>query len=531
MLADKNKTPQPDELDQATTSAAEETTADAAEKSTTSLTEDVPEETTKNSTEKSAKKKKRRPRVKRFTRLTYWLSVVLALLIGMIAGVLLIMHQLQPTLRLNAELNEVIGVYRTVKDNYYQKVDSKKLINGAVEGMLNSLDDPFSEYLDVDETTNLNDSTSGSFEGIGAEVQKTDDAIKIVSPIKGSPAEKVGLKANDLIMKINGKSTSGLSVDQAVSKIRGAKGTAVTLEIKRGSSTFTVKVKRAKVDQASVTGQLLASDKSIGRIQISTFAENTASGMKKTIKRLRKEGATHFIIDVRGNPGGLMNSALATSSMFLKNGQVIMRVKARTGKEEVYKAGKDYDDGFKVTEPVVVLADSGSASAAEIFSAALQQSAGVKVVGTQTFGKGTVQTVIPLSSNSEMKFTTAKWLTPNGTWINKKGVTPDVKADYPELAKLGLLSSGKTLKTGSVGNQVKLLQTNLKDLGYAVKITSIYDEQTVTAVKQLQTKAKLSQQDGVFNDQTRTALYTEVARYLQAHDNILNAGVKTLTNK
>lgn len=487
------------------------------------------ETTTTDQKQTDSTKKKRKPPVKRFTRLTYWFSVIVALAVGMIAGVLIIMHQMQPTLQVNAELNEVIGVYQTVKDNYYKKVSQKQLVNGAVEGMLNSLDDPFSQYLDVDETSNLNNSTSGSFEGIGAEVQKAEHAIKIVSPIKGSPAEKAGLKANDLIMTINGKSTANMSVDQAVSKIRGAKGTQVTLAIKRGDSTFTIKVKRAKVDQASVTGRLLPSDKTIGQIQISTFAENTASGMEKTIKKLRKEGATRFIIDVRGNPGGLMNSALATSSMFLKNGKVIMRVKARTGKEEIYKAGKTYDEGFKVTEPVVVLADGGSASAAEIFSAALQQSAGVKIVGTQTYGKGTVQTVVPLNHDSEMKFTTAKWLTPNSTWINKKGITPDVKADYPEMANLGLISSGQTLKTGSVGEQVKLLQTNLKGLGYDVNVTSIYDDQTVTAVKQLQAKSKLSQQDGVFDEKTRTALYNEVANYIVAHDNILNAAVKTLT--
>ncbi|WP_125605857.1 S41 family peptidase [Lapidilactobacillus bayanensis] len=524
-MADKQNTSHQDENVQPSEPSVSSATTTPTEDVAATILNDTENESNKT----THKKKRRQPPVKRFRRLTYWFSVVVALAVGMIAGVLIVMHQMQPTLRINSELNEVIGVYQTVKNNYYQKVSQKKLVNGAVKGMLDSLGDPFSQYLDVDQSSSLNDSTSGSFEGIGAEVQKAEHAIKIISPIKGSPAAKAGLKANDLIMKINGKSTAELSVDQAVSKIRGAKGTQVTLEIKRDTSTFTIKVKRAKVDQATVTGRILPSDKTVGQIQISTFAENTASGMKKMIKELRQKGATRFIIDVRGNPGGLMNSALATSSMFLKNGQVIMRVKARTGKEEVYKAGKTYDDGFKVTEPVVVLADSGSASASEIFSAALQQSAGVKLVGTKTYGKGTVQTVVPLNNSSEMKFTTAKWLTPNDTWINKKGITPDVKADYPALAKLSLLSSGNTLQAGNVGRQVKLLQTNLKDLGYAVKVTSIYDDQTVAAVKQLQAKAKLSQQDGIFDDQVRTALYAEVTSYLQAHDNILNAGLKALT--
>ncbi|GEL12668.1 carboxy-terminal processing proteinase [Lapidilactobacillus concavus DSM 17758] len=465
---------------------------------------------------------------KRFTRLTYWFSLLCALCVGLILGVLLMLTRLQGTISTNAELSQVINVYHNIQDNYYQKVSKKKLINGAIDGMLTSLDDPFSQYLQSDESTSLNDSVSGSFQGIGAEVQQGKNAIEIVSPIKNSPAAKAGLKSKDLILAINSKSTAKMTVDQAVSQIRGASGSTVTLKIQRGTKTFNVTVKRARVDQATVNGESLAGDRTIGHIQVTTFAENTTSGMKHVIKSLRKQGAKKFIIDVRGNPGGLMNAALSLSSLFLKNKQVIMRVDNRQGSEEVYRAGKKYDNGFKVTEPVEILVDNGSASASEIFSAALQENGRAKLVGSKTYGKGTVQTVVPLSSESEMKFTVAKWLTPNKTWINKKGITPDIKADYPALANYALISSDETLKPGAVGNEVKLLQENLHDLGYEVKETGLYDQQLVNAVKQVQTKAKFADPTGEFDEKTRDALYREVSVYLLNHDNALNAAVKDI---
>lgn len=471
--------------------------------------------------------KKKTPRKKHFSRLTYWFSLVIALLVGAIVGVLLVTVQVRQRLAATAETRQIDSVYQMIQQNYFQKVSKKKLAQGAISGMLSSLNDPFSEYLTTEETSSLNDSMSGSFEGIGAQVQQDQAGIKIVSPIKNSPAAKAGLKANDLILAIDGKSTANLNVNQAVSKIRGKKGTAVTLKIKRGSKTFTVSVKRDKVDQATVTGALSRTDKKVGVIQITTFAENTVSGMKKTIKQLRKDGAESFVLDLRGNGGGLMNTALSLSSIFLKDKQVIMRVVDRQGAETVYRAGQKYDKGFKVTEPVTLIVDSGSASASEIFTAALQQSAHDRVVGTQSFGKGTVQTVIPLSKTSEMKFTTAKWLTPNKTWINKVGITPDQPVPYPAIAELSIISNNKTLKSGDVSDQVKLLQENLQGLGYNLANTKgIYDESTVAAVKALQTKAGLTA-NGEFNEDTYAALYTAVAAYLQAHDQMMTTAVKT----
>ncbi|WP_461218368.1 S41 family peptidase [Lapidilactobacillus salsurivasis] len=468
-------------------------------------------------------------RPKRFTRLTYWVSVAVALILGVVGGAVFTMHQVSQRLAAVSETQQVNQVYHTIKANYFQKVSSKKLINGAISGMLDSLDDPFSQYLTTEETSSLNDSISGSFQGIGAQVRQGKEAIEIVAPIKGSPAEKAGLKADDLILTIDGHSTAKMTVDQAVSKIRGKQGSTVKLAIKRGSDTFQVSLKRAAIDQATVSGALSEKGSNVGVISVTTFAENTASGMKKTIKKLRQAGATRFVIDVRGNPGGLMDSALAVTSMFLANKKVIMRVQDRAGQEDIYRASEKYDKGFKVTEPVAVLIDNSSASAAEIFAAALQQSGTATLIGTKSYGKGTVQAVVPLSKTSEMKFTTAKWLTPNKTWINHKGITPNVLVAYPALANLSLISSGKTLQAGDVSDQVKLLQQNLQGLGYQLANTKgVYDDSTVAAVKQVQTQAQLTA-TGVFNEQTRIALYQAVATYLHAHDQMLTQAIAKLT--
>lgn len=446
----------------------------------------------------------------------YALGIVLALILGAFGGASFITYRAQDQLAAGARFQQLDGVYQTLQSSYYRQVSSDKLMSGALEGMLNSLDDPFSEYLNTKNSSNLNDTISGSFKGIGAQIRKKDQAIEIVSPIANAPAQKAGLRANDLILKIDGQSTAKMTVDQAMQKIRGKVGTKVKLQIKRGQDTFDVTVKRAAVDQASVVGKLV--DKDTGLIAISSFAENTVSGMKKTVRRLRKQGAKKFIFDVRGNPGGLMDTALDLSSMFLKNGQTIMSVKPRQGKAQVYRAAKKYDQGFKISEPSAVLIDGGSASSAEIFAAALQESAKIPVIGTNSYGKGTVQTLLPLDSEREIKFTTAKWLTPKGQWINKVGVKPDIKADYPKLAKLALINANKTLKKGAVGEQVKLLQQNLSLLGYTpIQVSGQYDDQTVAAIKQLQTKHDLTI-SGEFDQATYTALYEEVATYLQKND-------------
>lgn len=440
-------------------------------------------------------------------------------------------RSLQPQ---SSSFSKINSVYQTIKQNYYKPVSSTKLINGAINGMIASLDDPFSEYLPKEDATDLNTTISGSFGGIGASVKQDGNYVAVDAPVKNTPAAKAGLKTNDVIIKINGKSAKGFTTSEVVSKIRGKIGTKVKLTLKRGTKIFTVTLTRAKIPVTTVSGKLDATDKTVGYIQISTFSEPTAKELKQQVKKLRKKGATKFIIDLRGNPGGTLPTALATASMFLKDGQTIMKVQDRSGNTETYKAGKTYDNGFKVKEKTVVLVDGDSASASEIFASALKESAHDQIIGTQSYGKGTVQTVSDLGSSSEMKITTAKWLTPKGHWINKKGVTPTVKADYPSYAYLSGFDTSKTYQLGQSSRTIISIQKILKALGYSVDQTNgVYDESTQAAVAQFQTAQSNDDSGalsatGTVDPATGEALIEALSQLISDHDQAYQTAVDEL---
>ncbi|KRN09015.1 carboxy-terminal processing protease [Liquorilactobacillus mali KCTC 3596 = DSM 20444] len=426
-------------------------------------------------------------------------------------------------------MSKIETVFSSLYSGYYKSVSKQKLENGALTGMVNALGDPFTDYMSKDETESLNNTISSSFTGIGAEVQKKGDYVQIIAPIKGTPAKKAGLQADDIILKIDGKSIKGYSLSKAISLIRGKKGTSVTLTIKRGDSTFTKKLTRATIPVETVTGHLLKNNKTIGYIQVSTFSEKTASEFKAEIKSLRKQGAKSFVIDMRDNPGGLMDQALKMSSMFVKNGKTILQVQQRGQEAQVYKAGKKYDKGFKVNEKTVVLINSGSASAAEIFSAALNQSANIKLIGTKSYGKGTVQTTLPFTDKTELKMTIAKWLTPNGSWINHKGLQPTIKADYPSYAYQTAINTKKTYKQGEVSGQIKKAQVLLNALNYSVgSANGYYGDSTVAAVKKFQTDNKLTV-NGNMDKETINKLEELAAEKVSDSDNALKAAISQLS--
>lgn len=252
-------------------------------------------------------------------------------------------------------------------------------------------------------------------------------------------------------MKVNGKSMVKKDINKVVAKVRGKIGTTVTIVVDRSGKQLSFTMKRAKVSMPSVSGKIDSSNKQIGIITFTTFTETSAQQIKKTVKKLRSKGAKKFVLDLRGNPGGVLDQALAIDSMFLKDGQTIVKLQPRKGKgeTEVYKAGAKYDNGFKITEPTVVLIDGNSASAAEITAAALNQSAGIKLIGTKSYGKGTVQTVAQISNTSELKLTIAKWLTPDGSWIHHKGIKPTITEDYPSYAYIKAISQPACSQTRS----------------------------------------------------------------------------------
>ncbi|KRM90980.1 S41 family peptidase [Liquorilactobacillus cacaonum] len=481
--------------------------------------------------EKKDKTNKIKKNKRKYNLLTLVLISIVTFVIGGVGTFYYMNQKLEAATETNQAMNKIETVYSALYNGYYKTVSKQKLVNGALTGMVNSLGDPFTDYMSKSETESLNNTISSSFTGIGAEVQKKGNYIQIIAPIQGTPAKKAGLQADDLILKIDGKSIKGYSLSKAISLIRGKKGTSVTVTIKRGDSTFTKKIIRATIPVKTVTGHLLPKNKTIGYIQVSTFSENTSSEFKAEIKALRKKGAKSFVIDMRDNPGGLMDQALKMSSMFVQNGKTILQVQQRGQSAQVYKAGKKYDGGFKVHEKTVVLINSGSASAAEIFSAALNQSANIKLIGTKSYGKGTAQTTLPFTDKTELKMTIAKWLTPNGSWINHKGLTPTIKADYPSYAYQTAIDTKKTYSKDEVSKQVKKAQVLLNALNYSVgDANGYFGDSTVSAVNKFQTDNKLTV-NGTLDKETINKLEELAAQKISENDNALNVAITQLNGK
>ncbi|MGK0551792.1 S41 family peptidase [Enterococcus faecalis] len=427
------------------------------------------------------------------------------------------------------DLAKVQDLYDEITNNYVGKVDKSKLVDGALQGMAAALDDPYSSYLTEPAANELSKSLSGSFEGIGATMAIKDNYPTVMEvPVKNSPAEKAGLKTNDVIVKVDGQSTEGVALSEVVSKIRGKKGTSVNLSIRRGEQTFDIDVKRAEVPMETIYSKMDEHDATVGYLKISTFGKQTAQELQTKIKHLRKAGAKAFVIDVRQNPGGLLDQAEQMASMFLKNGQTIVQFEDKNGQRMKEAASKKLDGGFKVTEPVAVVVDESSASAAEIFAAALKEAADIPVVGTKTFGKGTVQSVKNLQDKTELKLTVLKWLTPSGQWLHEKGLAPSIRADFPEYAYLKPIPRDQVLKEGTQSEAIKNLHGILAALGYSVDQTSTtFDSATKTAVADIQKQNQLPV-DGEVSPATATKIEAMLGKLILEHDVAYNTALKAV---
>jgi len=427
-------------------------------------------------------------------------------------------------------INKIVSTYEAINDGYYQKPNEKKLVDGAINGMVSSLDDPYSNFLQTDDKSNLDTTISASFGGIGAVLKNDQTKLLIDTLTPDGAAKKAGLKPNDELIAIDGKATTGWSTSEAVAKIRGKVGTTVSVTIQRAGENHTFKIKRQKVTTETVAGTMDTKDKHLGILRISSFSDPTTDQLKATIKQLRKAGAKRFILDLRGNPGGLMPQALSIASMFLKNGQKIMTVEPRNGESVTYRAGKEYDDGFKVTEPIAVLIDSQSASAAEITAAALNENQKIPLIGERSFGKGTVQTVNSLNDTSEIKLTVAKWLTPKGQWINHKGLTPTDKVAYPAAAKITMIQKS-SLKAGDSGSDVRSLQQMLAALKFNPgSVNGDYNAATASAVKAFQAANHLPA-TGAADAATLQSLTTQLATQLSQDDPMINQARTVLSKE
>lgn len=316
--------------------------------------------------------------------------------------------------------NKLIGLEEIVEDDFYKDVSEENLVQGAIKGMFGGLGDVYSQYYTKEEFETLKEQTSGSFVGIGVYISPTsdDDYITIIAPIEGSPAEKSGVKAGDKIMKVDGTNVSADDTDKAISMIKGKAGTTVKLTIKRGDKEFNVDIKREEIVSKSVESKLL--EDNLGYIKITSFNENTYNEFKEALKTLNKENIKGLVLDLRNNPGGLLNICSDIADELIGEGTIVY-TKDNKGDKEYLKSDKN-----KLGIPIAVLVNGGSASASEILTAAIVDNNEGIAIGTTTFGKGLVQSVRELKDGTGYKLTTAQYFTPNGDYINGKGIEPKI---------------------------------------------------------------------------------------------------------
>lgn len=318
--------------------------------------------------------------------------------------------------------------FSLIEDEFIGDVDYEKAVDGAIFGMVNSLGDPFTAYFDKDMLNQFNEEINGTFEGIGAEISIRNNRLMIVAPIAGSPAEKAGLRSGDAINTIDGESVANMTIDEAIMKIRGKKGTAVVLNISRSGQEkpFDVKINRDVINVKSLDYKI--NDDGTAYIRILRFDPNTKALLEEAAKRINNNKVRGIVLDLRNDPGGYLDAAIDVSSQFIKEGVVVYE-EYKDGRKDalVAKGG-----GMLYDIPVVVLVNGGSASASEIVAGAISDHKRGILVGEKTFGKGSVQEMSGLSSGGAVKVTIAKWLTPNGIAIDKNGLTPDIEVKWEE---------------------------------------------------------------------------------------------------
>lgn len=333
------------------------------------------------------------------------------------------------------ELKTFAEVLSQVQKHYVEEVKAKDLVQGAIRGMLSTLD-PHSAYMTPEMYKEVQVETRGEFGGVGIQIGIKENRLAVIAPIEGTPAQKAGIRAGDFIIKVNDETTKDLTLMDAVQRMRGPKGTKVTLTIQREGVVeplvFTLIRDIIKIE--SVRSKLL--DDRIAYVRLTQFQEATAKDLVRALKKLREQKTQAMVLDLRNNPGGLLTSAVEVSEQFLGPSKLIVAIKGRDGrKDEYFSRSKEPPEDY----PMIILVNEGSASASEIVAGALQDWGRAVVVGTQTFGKGSVQTIVPLADGSGLRLTTAKYYTPKGRSIQTTGITPDivVKTKPVTVAKAG----------------------------------------------------------------------------------------------
>ena len=330
------------------------------------------------------------------------------------------------------DLRKFTEVFERIKRGYVEEVSDRKLLNKAIKGMLSGLD-PHSAYLEPEAFKDLRESTSGEFGGLGIEVSMEDGFVRVIAPIDGTPAKEAGIQAGDMIIRIDDTPIKGMSLEEAVKEMRGKPGTVINLTIRREdeSAPIEVKIERAVIEVDSIRTRLLEAD--YGYVRISQFQQNTGKDFSAAYENLVEENGgklSGMVLDLRNNPGGVLEAAVEVADSLLNDGRIVYT----EGRIESSQLSFEASEGDMAEDvPIVVLINSGSASASEILAGALQDHGRAVIMGTDSFGKGSVQTVMPLGDNYGIKLTTARYYTPDGRSIQAKGIEPDIQVKQAEV--------------------------------------------------------------------------------------------------
>ena len=394
------------------------------------------EENVKNNIDNRKKKKDKKKKIGIFSKEKESYSfdevfsiTIFSLLLGVLAcfSVLTILNKGKNYFVLSKELAKFVDAYDAIVNNYYKEVDKDKLVESAINGMVSSVGDEYTSYSDKDVTDNFNETVNGKYMGIGALIMKSENDLVIYKVFEDSPSYRAGLKDGDIILKLDDKDTKDMSVNDIASIVKNDDNKEVKLLVKRGEENLDITIVKDMVELPVVSGKVINhNDKKIGYISLSIFSSVASEQFNKQLVKLEKEGISGLVIDVRGNSGGYLTTVTDIASYFLKKGDIIYKLEVNdkvTVRKDKTKESRDY--------PVAVLIDKNSASASEILASSIKESYNGYVVGTNSYGKGTVQQTLVLSDGSMIKYTIEKWLTPLGNWINEEGVIP---TNYVELS-------------------------------------------------------------------------------------------------
>ncbi len=351
------------------------------------------------------------------------LLLILTCMFSFSAGQLLRKESGSTNIKKDEYINRFAENYEYITENYYGKIDKKELVDAAIKGMVESLGDDYSNFLDRSESNTFDISLKGEYNGLGISIAKYENKLTVIEVYDDTPAKKMGVEPFDIVKSIDGVDVTNREAHEVTQLIQEKSGDIHFVFI-RDKNEKKITLKKEKVILKSVHFSMIDQDQKIGYIQVDIFALNTAEQFKSALKNLEKEGMKGLIIDVRGNGGGHLSSAAEMSSALLDASHVIYQVETKGKKDKKYSTGKDTKK-----YPIIFLTNGESASGSELFVAAIKENTNAKIVGKKTFGKGTVQELIPLSSDSEYKITVKKWLTPNGTWIHEKGIQPDIEVE------------------------------------------------------------------------------------------------------